>query len=170
MHARIDYDKVAPDVYKAMLVLEREVNNSGLEKTLLDLVKIRASQLNGCAYSIDLYVKEARARGEHEQRVYELDAWRETTFYTDRERAALEWTEAITLVTQGHVPDSVYSVARRQFNDQELANLTLAIVAINGWNRLSIAFRSVPGTHRAVTASMANNVAIPAHTSTNGNS
>src|SRR5512141_1309721 len=157
MHARIEYDKVAPDVYKAMLVLDREVNNSGLEKSLLDLVKIRASQLNGCAYCIDLHAKEARARGEHEQRIYELDAWRETTFYTDRERAALAWTEAVTLVTAGHIHDQVYAETRRQFTDAELVNLTLAIVTINGWNRLSIAFRSVPGTHRAITASMANN-------------
>ncbi|HEY3296086.1 MAG TPA: carboxymuconolactone decarboxylase family protein [bacterium] len=158
MHARIDYDKVAPDVYKAMLVLDREVNNSGLEKSLLDLIKIRASQLNGCAFCIDLHAKEARARGEHEQRIYELDAWRHTTFYTDRERAALAWTEAVTLLTVGHVPDEVYAEARRQFNDSELVNLTLAVVTINGWNRLSIAFRAVPGSHRAVTASMSNSV------------
>jgi len=156
MHARIDYDKVAPDVYKAMLVLDREVNNSGLENSLLDLVKIRASQLNGCAYCIDLYAKEARARGEHEQRIYELDAWRETTFYTDRENAGLAWTEAVTLLSVGHVPEEVYAEARRQFNDSELVNLTLDVVTINGWNRLSIAFRSVPGTHRAITTSMVN--------------
>jgi len=158
MHARIEYDKVAPDVYKAMLIMDREVNNSGLEKSLLDLIKIRASQINGCAYCIDLHVKEARARGEHEQRIYELDAWRETTFYTDRERAALEWTEAVTLVASTHVPEQVYAETRRQFSDAEIVNLTLAVVAINGWNRLNVAFRTVPGTHRAIAAPVLNSV------------
>ncbi len=128
--------------------LENYVHQSGLEPSLLDLVKVRASQINGCAYCIDMHTKDARARGETEQRLYELDAWRETPFYTDRERAALAWTEAITLIGEGHAPDEVYEQAREQFGEKELVDLTLAIVAINGWNRLAIGFRSVPGTYQ----------------------
>ena len=121
----------------------------GLDHALLELVKLRASQINGCAHCIDMHTKELRAGGETEQRLYLLDAWRETPLYSDRERAALAWTEAVTLVTEGHVPDDVYQLARAQFDEQELANLTLAIVAINGANRLNIAFRTVPGSYRA---------------------
>jgi AhpD family alkylhydroperoxidase len=113
------------------------------------LIKTRASQINGCAYCIDMHTKEARAKGESEQRLYLLNAWREAPFYTDRERAALAWTEAVTLVADGHVPDEVYEQARVQFSEQELVNLTMAIVAINGWNRLAISFRSVPGSYQA---------------------
>lgn len=142
---RIEYVKVVPDVYRAMMCLEHQVEKSGLESPLLDLIKMRASQINGCAYCIDMHSKDARARGETEQRLYELDAWRESPFYTEREQAALAWTEALTLVANGHVPDGVYEEARKQFTDVELVNLTLAVVAINGWNRLGIAFRSVPG-------------------------
>ncbi|MBJ6725567.1 carboxymuconolactone decarboxylase family protein [Geomonas sp. Red875] len=145
---RMDFIKVAPEALNAMLALERQVHASGLEESLLDLVKLRASQLNGCAYCIDMHSKDARARGETEQRLYELDAWRETPFYTARERAALAWTEAVTLVTDGHVPDEVYEKAREEFSDRELAFLTLAVVAINGWNRLGIAFRAEPGTYQ----------------------
>ena len=141
---RIEYGKVVPEVYSAMMALERQVQSSGLEDSLLDLVKLRASQINGCAFCIDMHAKDARARGETEQRLYELDAWREAPFYTERERAALAWTEAVTLVTVGHVPDQIYDEARMQFSDAELVNLSLAIVAINGWNRLGIAFRAVP--------------------------
>ncbi|HVW68937.1 MAG TPA: carboxymuconolactone decarboxylase family protein, partial [Steroidobacteraceae bacterium] len=115
---------------------------------LLHLIKLRASQINGCAYCIDMHSKDARAAGESEQRLYALDAWRETPFYTERERAALEWTEAVTLVTEGHVPDAVYDAVRKHFQGDDLVNLTLAITTINAWNRLSIAFRAVPGTYQ----------------------
>jgi AhpD family alkylhydroperoxidase len=145
---RIEYAKTAPEVLNAMLALERQVHASGLEESLIDLVQLRASQINGCAYCIDMHSKDARARGETEQRLYELDAWRETPFYSARERAALAWTEAVTLVTSGHVADDVYEAAREQFSDRELAFLTLTIVAINGWNRVQIAFRAEPGTYR----------------------
>jgi AhpD family alkylhydroperoxidase len=155
MVMRIAFEKVAPEVLHAMLALERQVHRSGLEESLLDLVKVRASQINGCAYCIDMHTKDARARGETEQRLYELDAWQETQFYSERERAALAWTEAVTLVTSGHVPDQVYEEAREQFTDRELANLTLAVVAINGWNRFGIAFRAEPGSYQPVIAKAA---------------
>jgi len=149
MHSRMEYLKVAPGVSQAMSQLERQVRESGLEAPLLELVKTRASQINGCAFCLDMHTKDARARGETEQRLYALSAWRETPFYTDRERAALAWTEAVTLIAETHVPDDVYEQAREQFSEQELANLTLAIIAINGWNRLAISFRTVPGTYQS---------------------
>ncbi len=149
--ARIQYTKAAPEVFRAMLDLEQQVEKSGLEASLLDLVKVRASQINGCAYCIDMHSKDARARGETEQRLYELDAWRETPFYSARERAALAWTAAVTHVTNGHVPDEVYDEVRKQFGDAELARLTLAVVAINAWNRFGIAFRTEPGGYRPAT-------------------
>ena len=134
-----------------MRALEHYINqSSGLEPSLRELIKIRASQINGCAYCIDMHTKDARATGETEQRLYALNAWRETPFFSERERAALEWTEAITLITAGHVPDDVFFSVRQYFNEEELVNLTLAIVAINGWNRLAIAFRSVPGSYQPV--------------------
>jgi AhpD family alkylhydroperoxidase len=145
---RIDYPNVAPGAIAAMRGLEAYLAESGLEPSLLDLVKLRASQINGCAYCIDMHSKDARSRGESEQRLYELDAWQETPFYTERERAALAWTEAVTLVASGHVPDAVYEQARQQFSERELVDLTLAIVAINSWNRLAISFRAVPGTYQ----------------------
>lgn len=148
MHSRIDHTKVAPDAVKAMFGLEHYVRSSGLPEKLLHLVKLRVSQVNGCAYCIDMHSKDLRAAGETEQRLYLLDAWREAPFYTERERAALAWAEAVTLVTDGHVPDDVYELARTQFSEEELVNLTLAVVTINGWNRLSIAFRSVPGAYQ----------------------
>jgi AhpD family alkylhydroperoxidase len=135
-----------------MLALESYLSDCGLERALLDLVRLRASQINGCAFCIDMHWKDLRAAGESEQRLYELNAWRETPFYTDRERAALAWTEAVTLITEGHVPDEVYAQARAQFSEAELANLTLAVVAINGWNRLAISFRTVPGTYQPATS------------------
>lgn len=122
--------------------------SSKLEHSLVELVKMRASQINGCAYCIDMHSKDARADGETEQRLYALSAWRETPFFTDRERAALAWTEAVTLLAQTHVPDSAYEEARQQFSEEELVNLTMAVVAINGWNRLAVAFRSVPGEYQ----------------------
>ncbi len=152
MKARIDVRKAEPGAMKAMLGLEQYVRSSGLEESLLDLVRMRASQLNGCAYCIDMHSKDARARGETEQRLYELDAWRETPFYSEREQAALAWTEAVTLIAAGHAPDPVFEEVRKQFSEAELVKLTLAIVAINGWNRLGIAFRAVPGEYRPVGA------------------
>ena len=137
-----------PRALQAMLGLQRYVNESGLEHSLQELVKMRASQINGCAYCLDMHSKDARAAGETEQRLYMLDAWRESPVYTDRERAALEWTEAVTRVSEGHVPDSVYDVVRRHFSEEELVNLTLAVVAINGWNRLMISFRVEAGSYQ----------------------
>jgi AhpD family alkylhydroperoxidase len=148
MQPRIDYRKTAPGAIQAMLGLEEYVRRSGLEPALLDLVKTRASQLNGCAYCIDMHTKDARARGESEQRLYELSAWRETPFFAPRERAALAWTEAVTLIADGHAPDGVFDEVRRFFSEKELVDLTLAIVAINGWNRLAISMRTVPGTYQ----------------------
>jgi AhpD family alkylhydroperoxidase len=150
METRTDPTKVAPEVYRAMLALESAVRSSGLESNLLDLVRLRASQINGCAYCIDMHSKDLRAAGENEQRLYLLDAWREAPFYSDRERAALAWTEAVTLIAEGHVPDEVYDEARQYFTDSELARLTLAVVAINGWNRLGIAFRAPAGHYRPI--------------------
>jgi AhpD family alkylhydroperoxidase len=148
MQARLNARTVAPEAYKAMSALESYVDGCGLERPLLELIKLRASQINGCAYCIDMHTKDARAAGETEQRLYELNAWRETPFYSDRERAALAWTEAVTLVSESHVPDDLYEEARRHFTEEELVNLTLAVVAINGWNRLAISFRAVPGTYQ----------------------
>ncbi len=148
MEERIKYANVAPDGVKTLAGLERYLGVCGLEKKLLDLVKLRASQINGCAYCVDMHWKDLRAEGESEQRLYSLDAWRETSFYTDRERAALDWTEAVTLVTEDHVPDELYEHVRRQFSEKEMVDLTLAVVAINGWNRLSISFRKEAGTYQ----------------------
>jgi AhpD family alkylhydroperoxidase len=147
MQSRIDYTKVSPNAVKAMFGLQAYVNHSSLPHSLASLVKMRASQLNGCAFCIDMHSKDARAEGETEQRLYALDAWRETPFYTPKERAALAWTEAVTLIHQGHAPDAVYAEVREHFSESELVDLTLAIVAINGWNRLSIAFRTPPGSY-----------------------
>lgn len=151
MKPGIDYRKVAPGAIEAMSGLERYLTTCGLEPSLLELVKLRASQINGCAYCMDRHTKDARAHGESEQRLYALNAWRETPFYSERERAALAWTEAVTLIANGHVPDEVYEPVRQQFNEQELADLTLAVVAINGWNRFAISFRTVPGTYQPPT-------------------
>lgn len=136
-------------VVQAMLGLEAYIRkSSGLDSSLLNLVRMRASQINGCAFCLDMHSKDARAEGETEQRLYCLPAWRETPFYTDRERAALAWTEAVTLVAEGHVPDEVFEEARKQFSDDELAHLTLVIVSINGWNRLNVAFRNIAGAYQ----------------------
>jgi AhpD family alkylhydroperoxidase len=148
MQSRIELGKVSQGVLKAMYGLETYLHGCGLEKSLLELVKLRVSQINGCAFCIDMHTKDARARGESEQRLYLLDAWREAPFYTDRERAALEWAEAVTLVADTHVPDDVFERARAQFEESELVDLTLAVVAINGWNRLNVAFRNVPGMYQ----------------------
>ena len=148
MTQRVDYTKVVPAGYRAMSGLERYVRDSGLEQSLLELVRMRASQINGCAYCLDMHWKDARTAGESEQRLYSLNAWRETSFYTERERAALAWTEAVTLISTNHVDDELYSQARQHFSEEEVANLTLAIVAINGWNRLSISFRTEAGSYQ----------------------
>lgn len=152
---RINFKKVVPEAYRAMLALESYVHHSGLEPSLLELVKMRASQINGCAFCLDMHSKDARAAGETEQRLYLLNAWREAPFYTDRERAALAWTEAITLISETHVPDDVYDDARHHFSEEELVNLTMAVVAINGWNRLEVGFRGVPGSYPASTRQIA---------------
>jgi len=144
----MDYAKAAPEGYKAMSGLESYVRQCGLEHPLLELVKTRASQINGCAFCLDMHTKDARAAGETEQRLYALSAWEETPFFTDRERAALAWTEAVTRVVDTHVPDEVYELVGKNFSEKELADLTLAIVTINGWNRLAVAFRKVPGTYQ----------------------
>lgn len=149
MKARLEIQHESPAAYRAMLGLETFIRSeSRLEMPLIELVKMRASQINGCAYCLDMHSKDARAAGETEQRLYALSAWRETPFFTDRERAALEWTEAITLISGGHAPDDIYESVQQHFSAEELVNLTLAIVTINGWNRLAIAFRSVPGTYQ----------------------
>ena len=147
MEQRINYGKVAPEGIRALGGLDTYLRGSGLDPGLLNLIKTRASQLNGCAYCLDMHTKAARAGGETEQRLYALPAWRATPFYTDRERAALAWTEALTLISQGPVSDALYEEARRHFSEKELVDLTLALVAIHGWTRLSIAFRTVPGTY-----------------------
>jgi AhpD family alkylhydroperoxidase len=147
MKPRLEIQKIAPQAYRAMAGLESYVRNSGLEHSLLALVKVRASQINGCAYCIDMHTKDARAEGETEQRLYGLTAWSETPFYTERERAALAWTEALTLISETHAPDDVYEQVRQHFSEAEVVNLTMAIVAINGWNRLVLGFRTVPGTY-----------------------
>jgi AhpD family alkylhydroperoxidase len=145
---RIRYEKYAPQALHAIYALERHLSASPLGERLLHLIKVRASQINGCAYCIDMHYKDARALGETEQRLYQLDAWRETPFYSARERAALEWTEALTLVAQTRVPDELYKSVRKEFSESELVDLTYAIMAINSWNRLLISFRAVPGTYQ----------------------
>ena len=140
---------------RAMLNLGREVEATGLDRTLYELVKIRASQVNGCAYCIDMHTKDARAMGESEQRIYALNAWRETPFFSARERAALEWTESLTRVADTHVPDEVYAIARDQFDEDQLMALTMAVIVINSWNRLAIASRAPAGTYQPQQAAAA---------------
>jgi AhpD family alkylhydroperoxidase len=146
MTPRLDYH-ISSGAYEAMLGMERFVRGCGLEHSLLELVKTRASQINRCAYCIDMHTKDARAAGESEQRLYALSAWRETPFFSERERAALEWTEALTLISENEIGDELYARARKQFSEAELVNLSLAVVTINGWNRLAIPFRAVPGSY-----------------------
>ena len=148
METRFNYAKAAPGAYQAMLGLEKYLHDCGLEQPLIHLIKLRASQINGCAYCIDMHWKDLRAIGEGEQRLYALDAWRESPFYSDRERAALEWTENVTLIANGHAPDEVYDRVRPFFNDRELADLTLAIATINAWNRLAISSRTPAGSYQ----------------------
>ncbi len=149
MSARVEFMKVAPEAYQAMAGLERYLAKCSIEKPLRELVKLRASQINGCAYCIDMHWKDARAAGETEQRLYGLTAWDESPYYTERERAALAWTEAVTLVSEEHVPDAAYEAARGHFSEKELVDLTWAIAAINAWNRMAVAFRSVAGSYQS---------------------
>lgn len=149
MKPRIDYYNASPEVRKALLQMEAFVNNhSGLDETLLELVRLRSSQLNGCAYCVDMHSKNLRADGEKNERIDGVAVWRETPFYSERERAALEWAEALTLVARDHVPDEIFERVRPHFSDPELINLTLAISMINTWNRFGVAFRSVPGEYQ----------------------
>lgn len=148
MQERFNGARVAPGGYHAMLGLEQYLHQSGLEQKLIDLIKLRASQVNGCAYCIDMHWKDLRALGETELRLYGLDAWRESDYYSERERAALEWTEAVTLIREGHVSDEVYEQVRQHFSEKEMADLTLAVATINAWNRLAIASRAIPGRYQ----------------------
>lgn len=148
MKTRINYRKVSPGGFRAMLGLEQYVANCGLEKSIIEFVKLRASQINHCAFCIDMHWKDARAAGESEQRLYSLPAWRECPWYSDRERAALAWTEAVTKLTEGFVPDEVYEEVRPNFDDKELADLTWLIAAINSWNRVNVALRGETGTYQ----------------------
>ncbi|HEX5213582.1 MAG TPA: carboxymuconolactone decarboxylase family protein [Pseudolabrys sp.] len=149
MQQRIDVTKVNPAAYKAVTALQSYVDQSGLDAKLRELIKIRASQINGCAYCLAMHTRDARKIGESDERMHLLDAWREAPIYTARERAALAWTEAVTLVAQGHVPDEIYDEARKQFSEKEIVDLTLAIAAINTWNRIAISLRATPQTESA---------------------
>ncbi len=148
MKERIDYKKVAPEAYKAMLGVEAYVRGCGIEHSLLELVKTRVSQINGCAFCLDMHTKDARAAEETEQRLYVLPAWREAPFYSERERAALAWAEAVTQISTNSIGDDLYAEVRRHFSEKELVDLTLAIVGINGWNRLAVPFRSQAGIYQ----------------------
>lgn len=148
MEPRIPLVKYSPEALKALQALERHVKATGLPESLIHLVKMRASQINGCAYCLDMHSKDARATGETEQRLYGLNAWEETPYYTPKERAALEWTESLTLVAETHVPDEVYERVRKEFTEQELVDLTYAVAAINAWNRLAISTRAVAGQYQ----------------------
>jgi len=148
MEPRLDYRRFAPEPIKALYALEEYLDHCSIEPQLLHLLKMRASEINGCAFCIDMHSKDARALGETEQRLYELNAWRETPFYTDRERAALEWTEVLTLVSETHALDESYERLRAHFSDKEIIDLTYIISAINVWNRIGIGLRSVPGHYQ----------------------
>ena len=155
MKPRMNYFQTAPETVNALLALEKQVTSSGLEQSLIELVKIRASQINGCAYCIHMHTQDARKHGETEQRLYLLNAWREAPVYTERERAALAWTEAVTLISETHAPDDVYEQVRAQFSEPETVNLTMLIAAINAWNRLAISFRAVPPVKAKATTAAA---------------
>jgi AhpD family alkylhydroperoxidase len=148
MEPRIDYIKSGPDGFRAMLGLESYLSRCGLDHALMHVLKLRASQMNGCAYCIDMHWKDARAAGEGEQRLYALDAWRESPFYTPRERAALAWVESLTQITVGHAPDEVFEGLRSQFSEKEIVDLTFLAAAINAWNRIAIAMRARPGDYK----------------------
>jgi len=147
MQQRLSYQTASPEAFQAMLQLEKQVHHGGIEESLLELVKTRASQMNGCAWCLDMHTKDARARGETEQRLHLLVAWREAPLFSERERAALAWTEAVTVLGAHGVSDEVYNEARKHFDEKSLVNLTLAIIAINSWNRLNVAFRTTVGNY-----------------------
>jgi AhpD family alkylhydroperoxidase len=152
MKARLSPHKVAPDIMKALSTLDAAVMASGLEKSLIELVKTRASQINGCAFCIHMHTRDARALGETEERLYVLSAWRESPLYTDREQAALAWTESVTLVSQTNVPDDVYEQVRGSFSDEEIVKLTMLVATINAWNRIAISFRYIHPVKAAAVA------------------
>lgn len=152
MTPRLNYANAAPDALRAIYGLQAYVKGCGLERPLMELVKIRCSQMNGCAYCIDMHTKDARAAGETEQRLYLLSAWREAPLYTPRERAGLEWAECVTEIGRAGVTDILYARTHEQFSDKELVDLTMAVIAINGWNRLAIAFRADVGSYRVPSA------------------
>ncbi len=149
MEPRLNAANLAPEPQHAMYALGKYLNKCGLESNLQELIKTRASQINGCAYCLDMHTKDAHAAGETEQRLYTLSAWRETPFFTPRERAALAWTEAVTLISNGGVSDAIYEEARQHFSDKELVDLTWAVASINAWNRIAISFHMVPGVYQA---------------------
>jgi AhpD family alkylhydroperoxidase len=149
MEARLDYSEIAPGVMKAMAGLQHYLNTTDLEKTLIELVKVRASQINGCAYCVDMHTKDALALGESYERLYMLVVWHEATCYTERERAALLWTETLTRLPDNTIPDEIYDAVRQQFGEKEIVDLTLAIVLINGWNRFGVSFRDEPGIYQS---------------------
>ncbi len=148
MKQRFNYYKAAPDGLEILGKLESYIRKSSIEDDLIELVKLRTSQINGCAYCIDMHTKDARSHGESEQRLYGVSAWRESPFYSDRERAALDWTESVTLISQEQMPDEVYDAAKAHFSEKELVDLTLAVIAINAWNRLAISFHVLAGTYQ----------------------
>ena len=154
MEQRLDYGKVLPEGMQAIYDLNRYSNHCGLEKSLLELVKTRASQINGCAYCIDMHSKDARTAGESEQRLYGLSAWRETPYYTERERAALAFTEAVTRIADGPVTADIYDEAKRHFSDSELVKLMIGVIMINTWNRFAITFGDIPGSHTLIGATV----------------
>ena len=147
MTKRIDFSRVGQDAYRAMSALEQHVQQSGLDKSLVHLVKLRASYINGCAYCVDMHTKDARAEGETEQRIFAVPVWHETPFFTPRERAALQWTETLTNVSQHGVSDEIFAVVRKEFSEEEIVKLTMAVIAINGWNRIAIGFATEPGSY-----------------------
>jgi AhpD family alkylhydroperoxidase len=148
MQPRFNYAKLSPGAYNAMLAVGKYLSQSSLEEGLLHLIKLRVSQINGCAFCLDMHWKDLRSIGEDEQRLYSLDAWRECPYYTDRERSALAWAEALTLITQGHASDAAYAEATAHLNERELSDLTFAVVTINAWNRLAISARTLPGAYQ----------------------
>ena len=145
MTSRLNYGAIDPEARKALLGLEAYGAQAGMETSLLDLVKIRASQINGCAFCLDMHWKDARASGETEERLYMISAWRESALYSERERAALAWTEAVTLLAESGVPDELYEATRAVFNEREIISLTMAVIAINSWNRINVTFRTEAG-------------------------
>ena len=155
MTKRIAFTQAAPDGYKALYGVEAYVKNCGIEQSLLELIRMRVSQINGCAYCLDMHSKDARAAGETEQRLYVLSAWREAPFYSERERAALAWVEAVTLLSTNDIPDELYEATRHHFSDKELVDITIATISINSWNRIAVPFRAPVGAYQPAKAKAA---------------